>query len=310
MPFGVELPDNITEHSGSEGASSPETVSPPGGTPSDESKSTESSTRSSSEQSGERPSSAGLTKQELIDIDKLDRFRQNGKEVTKKEWLSRQMMQSDYTRKSQELAETRKFADNFEADIEKVMRDPSRLAEFKAVYPKTYADLAERYLGGNSRITNPTASASNPNQPQGMHPAERRLIEIESKFQQWEQAQFQNEVQRIDSWLDNQYDTLAKKFPFAENEIVSARAEALSNQGTQITQQVLDKLFKQNHDEIKAKWEKTYKDKVNEQLKVGVKGRDIGKGGGTPAQAPRGFKTMKEAKDAWLSDIEAKRGTA
>src|SRR5271166_2884879 len=71
--------------------------------------------------------------QELIDLDKLERFLWKGKPTTRKEFESGWLRQQDYTRKTQALKEsqakaeieTRKFQDNLDADLEKLRQNPS-----------------------------------------------------------------------------------------------------------------------------------------------------------------------------------------
>lgn len=290
MPFGVELPDNLGN---SEGAPNAQPESSQNLEP-QVSKAEQPETTTAPEPKSSEP----------LDLDKLERFRFNGREWSPKDLKSAYMMREDYTRKTQELSEARKYAENFEADLQTVLRDPARLNDLKSVYPRSYVELAERYLG--SRPAGQTSQPAQTAQPETRAEYEKRIAQLENRIQDWDKAQHQAEVTKIQSWLDNQFENLSKKYPLANTEVINARAEVLVNQGTQITDKVLDKLFKANNEEIKAVWEKHYKTKVNDQITTGQKGKDMGAGGGVPGQAPKGPKTMREARDQWLEDLARK----
>ena len=290
MPFGVNLPDNLgsepapsAEPTSTEPVSSPEaskTEAPPGSAP---------------------PS--------LTDLDKLERFRFAGREWTPKELKSAHLMHSDYTKKTQELAETRKYADNFAADLQTVLSDRARLEEFRRIYPKEFVAVAERILAGQPGQPNASPAQPTSTDPLKDHP---EFLRMRGELNEWKQEKEKAEIAANQSWLDNQFATLSKRYPFADHEVVTARAEVAMRNGTQLKpddagQSVLEKLFKQNDAEVKARWEKHYKEKVNQQLEAGKRGRDVGSGGGTPTGAPKGFKTIKEATAAFLNDIQASR---
>lgn len=289
MPFGVELPENLGVTSTEQQDTAPSgDTAPAGDTP-------------SGEQNFSKAESKPETIQDVLDLDKLDRsFRFNGREWTAKDLRNAYMMREDYTRKTQELAEARKYAENFDVDLQKVLRDPRLIGEMKKVYPRHYVEIAERWLGNRGgQQSTPTAGAQQPNESQAEY--ERRIAELEGRIAEWDKSQQQAEIAQIEAWLNNQYEALGKKYQFANAEVVTARAEVLSKSGTKVTDKVLDKLFKASHDEMKSRWEKHYQTKVQEQLKTGVKGKDVGPGGGVPGQAPKGLKTMKDAKEAMLA---------
>lgn len=279
-PFGVELPDNL----GSTGDTSvPQTdAAPAGEAPSGDTVSNE----------GQKPETA----QEILDLDKLERFRFNGREWNPKEFRNTQLMREDYTRKTQELAEARKYADNFAHDLQAVAKDRSLFEKFKSIYPREYVALAEKHLN-NGQTPNPQGDAT---KPQSQDP---RLESLFERVEKWEASQREAEVKQIQSWLDNQYSTLSKKYPLADHEVINARAEVAAKQGTEITQAVLEKLFKANDQEIKAKWEGHYKTKVNQQKEAGLKGRDVGPGGGVPSGEPKRARTIKEATQIAIEDL-------
>jgi GTP-dependent phosphoenolpyruvate carboxykinase len=68
---------------------------------------------------------------DLTDLDSVDRFRFAGREWTRDELQKSILMQNDYTRKTQEISETRKYYEHLQSDLPKVLRDPSRLLFFQ-----------------------------------------------------------------------------------------------------------------------------------------------------------------------------------
>lgn len=294
MPFNVELPDNLG--STTQNAPAPEVDTAPAGEP--QSLEGQDSTRA---ESPEAP-------RDILDLDKLDRFRFDGKEWSAKDLRNSYLMHQDYTRKTQEVAETRKYVDNFQTDLQTVINDPTRIKDFKAVYPKAYVSVAEKIL---ERLApqNPSVPQVNPNTQKMPDELSRKLAEMESKLSkldQWEEQQRVAEVQKIESWLDNQYSTLSKKYDHADPEVVTARAQVLSDNGHKVDEKILEKLFEKHHSEVKTRWDKTYKEKVNKQLEAGNKSKDVGAGGGTPGGAPKQARTIKEATKIALEDLGAR----
>lgn len=304
MPFGVELPANLGEStqsaaapsSGSESSSSsPEGSSPRGNV--DPVSGTEISTKS--------PQSLVSTPKELTDLDKLERFRFEGREWTRKDLRNAYLRHEDYTRKTQELAETRKYADNFAIDFKTVQKDPSRFEEFAKLYPREYVERVRDILGEklqSQRQENPQSTS-----PQNNPVYERRIEALESQLKGRVQQEQQQEIEKIQSWLNNTFESLSKKYPDARMKEVNADAEVLANQGTKITADVLEKLFKASDSEIRGAWQKRQQDTVKKQINVGSAARDVGPGGGVPSEGPKNFKTIKEATNAFLQDIGRSR---
>lgn len=280
MPFGVELPDNLGE------TQAPETEVEVKETPEE-----------ISNDESQKPQSP-----ELTELDKLERFRFEGRELTPKELKNAMLRQEDYTRKTQEVSEARKYADNFAVDLRKVMSEPELLEQFKRIYPRKYVEMAEEILSRSKPQSQPSTQVQN-----GLDPKYAdKLSRLESKIGEWEESQKKTEIEQIQSWLDNQFGSLSKKYPHAVDDTVTMRAQYLSDNGTKITETVLDKLFKQSHEEMKSRMDKLYLNQANKQLEANKKSKDVGSGGGIPSEAPKGFKTIKDATKAFLEDIDRK----
>lgn len=279
-PFGVELPENLgnaAESAGSSTDSAPETkVSSEASTPE--------------------------TIQQILDLDKQDRFRFADKEWTPKELRSSVMAHSDYSRKTQELAQARKYADNFEADLEKIVANPNLIAEMKRVgYPPAYIKVAQRAVDALNPQREERGTNPGPEIPSAV---KQQLEDLMGWKESVVQQNHQAEVQRIAENLDSWFDKYGKKFGDADPDAVLNRAYAISDAGKKVTEKVVETLFKQHHEAMNAKFSSKYKAKVDGQLDVNSKGREAGVGGGAPGAAPKTNKTLKEAKEAWLNDLK------
>ena len=95
----------------------------------------------------------------------------------------------DYTRKTQEIAQERRYFANLDADLEKVRNNPSLAEEFKRIYPEQYHNFL-RYTQSNS-ATRPQSAASG--QATNVDP------ELMSRFERLERAHQEREVAAINS---------------------------------------------------------------------------------------------------------------
>lgn len=298
MPFGVTLPDNLGETPTN---TAPDTASgnSDGGAPEGAAPETVSTTKTPGTEAPDQAPKA------LTDLEKLERFRFEGREWTPKDLKRAYLRQEDYSRKTAELAETRKYSDNFASDLRTVIRNPARIEEFKRLYPKEFVARAEEILdsvrGGKSPESNaPTTTDPNSAFTTRIEALERQLAE------QGEQRQAQ-EIEQIQSWLDNQFESNSKKYPFADSELVNSRAEAAARQGTKITAEYIETLFKAHNAQVKSKWDEHYKGTVQKQLSAGKEARDVGTGGGVPTEGPKKYRTMKEATAALLADLNSQK---
>jgi hypothetical protein len=246
------------------------------------------------------------------DIDSLEKYRYQGRPL--KEWESGYMRQQDYTQKTQSLAQERRFVDNLSADLDRVRDNPSLAEQFRGIYPEKFHAYL-RYVLQNSQSTpqrtgNEVGQTGRQTEGQNarLDPAqERRIAQLESVIR--DQA-----VSTIQAELDQKFKGLSQKYPFADEEAVIARAQALlgkmqeqdpMNQNLKISDKQWDALWKSQHERAHQLSEAQYQQKVKAQLATNKKASDTGGGGGIPGQAPRKFKTIKEASEQALKDIEA-----
>jgi uncharacterized FlaG/YvyC family protein len=290
MPFGVELPDNLGEK--------PSTEEPSQDLAPGSAEGTEISEKLSNETSLKPPI------EELLDLDKQERVRFEGREWSVKDLRNAYLMREDYTRKTQELAEARKYADNFDADLSTVLREPNRLSDFARIYPPSYVEKVQRILERANPESAQASSQGQAQRPAELPPEMRELLQFK---QTWEQERKEQAIQSTQRELDTMFSDFGKKYEFANHKAVNNAAISVVEAGHKLTPQLLEKLFKQEHEDMKALFEKSYKNKVQAQKQAGFKARDAGPGGSAPGAAPKVNKTLREARDQWLSDLEAQK---
>lgn len=291
-PFaGVTIPDNVGQ--------APDTGSAAPNAPSTENLEVSGDNKPDSEQS---TPNTQTTAQQIADLDKLERVRFGGKEQSVKELKAALMRQDDYTRKTKELAETRKYADNFAYDFAKVVRQPDLMAEFKKIYPAQYVEMVESYLkeqGIGQTTEQKTGEDAVP--PDLQRLLEERLKPYEEKFQKldaWEQNVKEQETAAISQQLESLHDQYGKKYPFADPDLVDFRVQIAKEKGVEITRdnlgQVYEQIYKSLHEHHEKRLNAQQKAKVKEQVKAGQAAKDVSGGAGIPAAAPKKYSKFSD----------------
>lgn len=242
----------------------------------------------------------------LVDITDPDRYRYNGRSV--KDWDAGYMRQQDYSAKTQQIAQERKYYENLHYDLDKVRQDPALVEQFKQIYPEKF----HSYLRFISQGT-----PSQPPQAPGQQPAGQQFARLDPKTQATIDRLLtttqQAELKAINAEIDNVFGKMTTKYPYADEEACIARGQALLqvlkkqdplNPDLRITEQQWDAIWKSQHERGYQLADAQYKKTVKAQIEASRKGADAGGGGGVPGQAPRQYKTIKEATNQALADIE------
>lgn len=249
------------------------------------------------------------TAEQLADLDKLEKFRFNGREWTPKELGESTLRWEDYTRKTMQVAEARKFAENFHYDLEKVASNPRLMSEFKNIYPKQYHQVAENLLKRMSQTGAPkteTTSQATQLPPEFLE----RLDKLEGKLSESEKAAQETQINSIVKTLDLYFEKLEKKYELANSEVVENRAMAMlerakaNGEELTITEAFLDKLFKESHEQTEKRFQAVQKAKITQQKTASLNAREAGRGGDSPA-TPASKMTMKEAREKLMADVGA-----
>ena len=228
---------------------------------------------------------------QIADLDSMKKFRFEGKEWTPKDFKGSFMMQADYTRKTQALAEERKYYDNLDADLKAVKGNPALAAEFKKIYPSKF----HSYLDYVSAAT----PAQDPN---------KKYAELDpnvaAEFNEVKSYMKTQQVAAINAELDARFKVLSEKYPYADEEAAIARAQAAHAKGIPLNDQNWDSIWKAVNDKNVELFKKYGSAAVNKQKNANLKGKDAASGGGIPGQAPKQPRTIKEAGRLALQEIQ------
>lgn len=257
----------------------------------------------------------------LTELEKLERFKFEGQEFTPKDIREAMMRQSDYTKKTQEVAENRKafeeekkFYDNLSADLGHVRSNPALAEQFKRIYPEKFHSYLDVLGVGGQQTDAPTASQGEQKaQSEFQLPPEiqEKLSKVDS-LEQWrnshEAKQYQQEVDSKEKQLEAWETEFSSKYPRADQSQVYGVLQSALDKGEikseQVTKDLMDKLYRQSHEAIEKRFESWQKEVVEKQKASHEQGRDIGKGGGTPDSAPK-IQTLKDADAAVEEAIAA-----
>lgn len=243
-------------------------------------------------QSNEQVSETATQEQpSLVELDSLEKFRFQGRELTPKDLMSSVMMQSDYTRKTQEIAQERKYYENLQADLDYVKQNPQMIDQFKQLYPEKF----HRFLG--YVVTDQSKLNNQVNLPPDIM---KRLDKIDLLEKEYTDSK----VKAIEAELDAKFKVYSEKYPMADEEAVIARAQSLLDKGEKLTDKAWDTLWKTVNDKNQKLADKYYSTKVNQQKQVSQKSKDVSLGGGIPGQAPKMPRTIKEASEMALRELE------
>jgi len=240
--------------------------------------------------STEQPDSNIQTQQDIVELDKLEKFKFSGQDWTPKDLTGAILRQSDYTRKTQEIAQERKYYDNLSADLDAVKQNPQLMERFKQVYPEKYHNYL-RYVTAEEK-------AAQQVQPQGVDQ------QFMKRFETVENALKEQRLTAINAELDAMFDKLGKKYTYADEASVIAKAQALLDRGQRLDEKTWDAVWKSEHDRVQAHAQKMWSDKIANQKQANAKARDVASGGGIPGQAPKNPRTIKEATNLAMRDLE------
>lgn len=238
--------------------------------------------------------------QDLVDLDSLEKFKFEGREWSRKELRDAYLMQSDYTKKMQALAEQRKqfesssgdmkFYNNLQSDLDTVKSNPNLVDQFKKIYPEKF----HRFLNTGTNETQKQASNVSPE----VEELRKQVQEIKSTYEE-------QKIQAIEAELDVKFTKLTEKYPYADTEAAISRAQALIDKNVTVDDKVWDDIFKTVHERNMKLADKYYSDKINKQKQANTAGKDSAAGGGIPSQAPKKARNIKEATNDALEYMAA-----
>lgn len=247
--------------------------------------------------------------QAILDLDKAEKIRMDGKEMTMKELKDSIMFQRDYTKKTQALAKEREYADNLDADLQAIGDNPELLEKFKQIYPAKYHSVADRV----ARYASPSQETQVSAAPQGSDPELlKRIAMIEANNKRLLNDVETRELSAINSKLDSMASDMAKKYGLDKEdkeiveELVTARADVLLSRGEKLTDQAFSTLWKGAVEKYQSLQKGYYAKEIAKQKQASAKARDAGPGGGVPGQAPK-KETIREATERYAREISGRQ---
>jgi hypothetical protein len=241
----------------------------------------------------------------VAELEKMDKFKFQGREWTAKDLEKAILRQQDYTRKTQSLAEERKsfseqqkFYDNLYYDIEKIRRDPSLINQFLSVYPKQFHKIAHDLLTSNQGVSGQTAIQNQAQVP----------IELLSTIQTLQK--FQNDFQTRENYneIQNTLTDLKREEPKLNNPLiyreVLAQAYESHERGLKITPEVWKDIAKRTVAEFDQHFKTEAREKQKQQLDANKRAKDVASGGGTIGKAPTKFKSFDQITKYAMDQID------
>ena len=259
-------------------------------------------------QSGEQ------TPKDILDLQKLGKFKFEGQEMTYDELRKAYLRQQDYSKKTQALAEERKYSDNLAADLRSVAKDPRLAEEFKRVYPERFHSYLELIMqrAQNSAQASGQAPASN----FGELPKEfvDRLERSEKLLNEFQQESQETTKATLDSMFSGFENDLKAKYPRADwVHVYSAitdylEANNLTSKDLIRNKSATTKLFedytKRSHEAVTKQFEAWGKEQLEQVRRSNQAGADIGRGGGTPTAAPKKYNRLKDVAEDMIASLE------
>ncbi len=242
--------------------------------------------------------------QAVADLSKYKEVTINGQKMSIEDLQKSIMRQADYSKKTAEVAQERKYSANLAADLDKVKANPALAAEFKRLYPAQYHAYLKYVMDG---------AQQSQQQPQGAQlPPE--LMERFSRYDQFidetSRAKVEAEQQALEANLQTFETNLQKKYPYADAITAYTFADQKRMQIEQETGQkmspkdldekFMETFFKASHDYQVKQFNEWNKQKAKQAQNTHRVAADTGRGGGTPGAAP-GKIALKDVADHVLS---------
>lgn len=250
--------------------------------------------------------------QEVLDLDAVPKFKFQGEEFTPEELHKAILRQSDYTKKTQALAEDKKYLSNLDADLAQVKLNPDLAEQFRAIYPERFHHFVDLVMNQAGQTPESGADADEDGDTDSGVKAlktqlQQALDEVKSlkaEMKELSGKERSREEQQWDEQIEQIMAPLEKEYPLADPIRVMTAVESLHRDGYKITPGVWQRVFKQAHERTSEISEGLYRQRTSEQLKRLRENQDMGPGGGTPGQAPKRYSSFAEATDAAIKHLE------
>lgn len=241
--------------------------------------------------------------QAVLDLSKAEKFLIEGKEYTWDQLNKERLLMSDYTRKTQEIAnerrsleEQRSLNEHFKADLPKVLQNPQLMADVMRHYPREFVDMFQTLLDMGPKQQQQVME-------QGMQLDSRTIQKfVDPMIKPLQEKLDRYETEALTKQLDAVYTQMKTKYPSADEEFVTARLRAMDDQKIQITDSKIEEVFKFFHDKDTQGKDAYHKEQLKKQSEATAKAKDAPSGGATPGLAPKRLK-LDEVQGAFLEHM-------
>lgn len=224
-----------------------------------------------------------------------------------------------------QLAKAREFEAHFQADLEALKQRPALVHKMEeAGYPRQFVERAKLMLRAEG------IQIPGPGEPAKAQPvaetsqAEARKLSVkdlpDELIEKIEAAYgFANEqkVAGLADRIGRVYDEYAKsknldsevvkqatKLADAELEALSSKGYAILDEKGQLRSDIVRKVFQSAHRSLQTQIDKRVRSVVTDQRRVNASVRDRGNGGVVPSRPAETPKTLKDARQSWLRELE------
>lgn len=249
----------------------------------------------------------------IAELDKMERFKFQGKDWTPKDLEKAILRQQDYTKKTQTLADERKsfeqerkYSENLHYDLQYVRNNPTQatINEFIKLYP-------EKYHGALKQVLTELQSGSQ-TQTQDQKPQSQSFdLQTAADLKQMKTFIHEQEVAKnttnLNGWIDKHSKLIENpKSRALATKIAIADVFEAHNQGVKVTEQMFEDAFKAVAQQLKEAVGGEYGDLVKKQTEANAKARDVDPGGGTVGRAPAKFKSFGDVTRQAIADLTGK----
>ncbi len=233
---------------------------------------------------------------QVANLDSLSEFEFQGAKYTPDRFHQILNEHKQFSETAKQRAEREEFDEHFIIDRERLLKDPSLADQFRQKYPKEYHYILD-FLPKDQRQV-----AAQPNVAQTSLPPElvREIEELKAWKAHQEHRTHQAEVQNATAQIDKITGPLFEKYPMADDEAVFAKADAMLSNKMQLNDKTWERLVRESHEKAQKKWDQHQGATLKQQLDKGRRAADVGPGGATPGQAPKGPQTLNDAREAML----------
>lgn len=231
-----------------------------------------------------------------LNLESVLKFKFGEREWTPEQLRKSILLHSDYTKKTQAVAETQKYWDNLDTDLENVRANPQLREAFLQTYPKSF----HKYLKGDS---SDATQANQGNQNQQLPP---EILQKLSKVDELSSYITEQQIKAHEANIDAKFSTLSKKYPDGIEDVVLARAQALMDRGTMVSDHVWEQLWKKSHEDVNQRFEARQKSTLQTQRASNLSAKGPASGGGTPTGTPVKARSLKEATEMAVRQLSGK----